>query len=118
MKPIIAVLLMGLCGVNAFYGETTQPPTWWVAGPFPIYDQAMFATGEPIEYASEWNCDIAIQGRELRTIPVGATESGAVDLARACGEAPYASAYAGARLMAEKAESAPATLTASVFNFK
>jgi hypothetical protein len=114
MKHFFVALLIGLCGGNAFCGETTQSPsTWWVAGPFPIYDQAMFATGETIENASEWNYDIALQGRELRTIRVGATESGAVDLTRACGKAPNASAYAGVRVMAEMAESAPASLTAS-----
>ena len=44
---------------------------------------------------------------------VGATESGSVDLARACGGAAYACAYGGALWTAEKDESVPATLTAS-----
>lgn len=113
LRKLMLILGLANWAAGAAQNPDQSPSTWWVAGPFPIYDQAMFAAGETIENASEWNSDIALQGRELRTIRVGATESGSVDLARACGGAFYVSAYAGFRVMAEKAESAPATLTAS-----
>lgn len=97
----------------------TSPSTWWVVGPFPSYDQALFEANEPIENANnsgaenQWNRAIAIGGRELRTLRVGAGSSGVVDLAKTCGSAPNATAYAGTRFTAEKAESAPAILTGS-----
>ena len=125
----ILTVIIGLANLAAGAAQSTvlSPSTWWVAGPFPSYDQAMFEANEPIENANnnhvggvsnpegenEWNRVIAIAGRELRTIRVGATESGAVDLARACGGGSHACAYAGARMAAEKEESAPATLTGS-----
>ena len=111
----ILTLILGLAGAmaSAAEGPSRSPSTWWVAGPYPIYDQAMFEANEPIEDAKDWKGVSAITGRELIPTQVGASESGSVDLTRACGGASYACAYAGAHWMAEKGESAPATLTAS-----
>ena len=111
----ILTLILGLANLmaGAAEGPSRSPSTWWVAGPFPIYDRAMFEANEPIEDAKEWKGVPALTGREMIPTQVGATESGSVDLARACGGAAYATAYAGARFVAEKDESAPATLTAS-----
>ncbi len=115
MNNIILTLILGLANLTAGASEGTarSPSAWWVAGPFPIYDQAMFEANEPIEDASEWKGLLAITGRELMPTQVEATESGSVNLARACGGASYACAYAGVHWMAEKDESVPATLTAS-----
>ena len=115
MKNMLLTLLLGLANLTAgaAEGPALSPPAWWVAGPFPIYDQVMFEANEPAEDAGEWKGMPAITGRELLATQVGATESGAVDLAKACGRASYACAYAGVRFTAEKEESAPATLTAS-----
>ncbi len=129
MKILLTMILFSLSLARgpafAAEGSVQSPSTWWVAGPFPSYDQAMFATNEPIENANnsqaadpeganEWNNVIAIAGRELRTFRVAATPVGAVDLARACGgSGTYTTAYAGVRVLAAQAESAPATLTGS-----
>ena len=130
MKKSLRILtsILGLANLTlAAQSSVQSPSTWWVVGPFPSYNQEMFAANEPIENANnshagnasspegdnEWNRVIAIAGRELRTLRVEATESGAVDLARACGGGSYASAYAGTRFVAEKDESALATLTGS-----
>ena len=128
----ILALILGLVNLTAGAAENPvqSPSTWWVTGPFPSYDQAMFEATEPIENApnnkagnaakpegaNEWNYLIALAGRELRTLRVEATEFGAVDLTRACGGGSFATAYAGVRVVAEKAEkaeSAPATLSNS-----
>jgi hypothetical protein len=117
MKNTLSILTMilGLANVTAGAAEsaTTSPSTWWVAGPFPIYDQTMFAANEPMEDAKEWKGVPALTGRELIPTQIGATESGAVDLARAYGGTAYVTAYAGATSSASATKRAPATLTAS-----
>lgn len=105
----------------------TSPSAWWVVGSFPCYDQAMFELNEPIENANNnngynasvpeagnvWNCVMDIGGRELRTRRVAAGNSGTVNLAKACGDGdltPHATAYAGARFVADTDGVAEATL--------
>ena len=52
----ILTLILGLAGAmaSAAEGPSRSPSTWWVAGPYPIYDQAMFEANEPIEDAKDW----------------------------------------------------------------
>ena len=114
MKHVIVALLMGLCGVNAFGGETTQPPAWWVVGPFARYTAEEFNAPEDIESRAadpkrnDLDALVSIGGRELRGRLVAATNDG-VDLASACGGAfPHACAYTGLRLVSKKG--GPATL--------
>ena len=95
--------------------------TWWVIGPFPCYDEAMFQAAEPIENArneaergNEWNRVMAVGGRELRPLLVNSAQAGTVDLAAILkGTPPNACAYAAVRLHADKAEQTPATLMSS-----
>jgi len=106
---------------------SSSPSAWWVTGPFPCYDEAMFELNEPIENANNqgfkasapeagnvWNCVMDIGGRELRSRRVEAATSGTVDLTKACGvgldETSHATAYAGARFAAEQDAVAEATL--------
>jgi len=133
-RPLARVLVQlaaGLASVvlaSSAFGKTPEqtrivaPSTWWVLGPFPRYDTALFEANEPIENASnnrqganEWNRAIAVGGRELRTRQVGVTEPGLLNLASACGGGvKYACAYAGLRVRAEEALSdATVTLSAS-----
>jgi hypothetical protein len=118
----ICILLVALAPSQAVIaqnaqGSVTSPSTWWVVGPFPSYDQEMFEANEPIENANnsggenQWDRVIAIGGRELRALRVGAMESGTVNLQIASGGGTHATAYAGTRFTAEKEESATAALT-------
>ena len=119
---ILIVLSTAAFGEAPAQTRLVAPSTWWVLGPFPRYDQAMFETNEPMENASnnrqganEWNRAIAVGGRELRMRQVGGAEPGLLNLASACGgSAQYACSYAGVRVRAEKADgNATATLSAS-----
>jgi hypothetical protein len=124
--PLTAIFLALLWTVTmaaqpALAAKPVLPATWWVVGPFPCYDEAMFQAAEPIENArneaqrgNEWNRVMAMGGRELRPLRVNSAQAGVVDLAAILkGASPNACAYAAVRLRADKVEQTPATLTNS-----
>jgi hypothetical protein len=94
--------------VNTFSDETTEPPAWWVVGPFARYTTEEFSAPEDIESRpanpkrNELDNLVSIGGRQLRGRLIAATNDG-VDLTSACGGVlPYACAYLGLRVMSNK----------------